>query len=165
LNPRDAALAIGVATASALAMGLVLAGVSSPPDFRTRLTALETQVQQTRTLMRPLPAEGLYPADAICRGDANAAVKALRDNLSAFAAQAGLSLDTLDIRPEPVAGEPGLLTPVRLRFTATGSYESVVMLLAALSRLRPDVFADGVDLTSKTSNVTLSFSGRAFCAA
>lgn len=163
LRVRDTALAIGVATASALAMGLLLASASSPPDFKVRLEALQSQTRQTQDLMRPLPAGSLYPTDAICRGDANAAAKGLRDGLSAFAAQASLSLDALDARPE--SAEAARLTPVRLRFSATGSYESVVMLLAALSRQRPDVFADEAVLTSKTSNVTLSFSGRAFCSA
>jgi len=160
---RDTVLAIGVAAAAALAMGFALASASTPANFQSRVAALETRDQQARNLMRPSAAGSVYPADAICRGDPSVAAKGLRDNLAAFATQANLSLDILDARPETDAGSQGALAPVRLRFTVTGPYESVVMLLSALSRQRPDVFADGVDLTSKTSNVTLSFSGRAFC--
>jgi hypothetical protein len=163
LSPRDAALAVGVAAAAALAMGVALASASTPANFRARLAVLETQTQQSHSLMRPMPAGSLYPLDALCRGDPGAAAKRLHDGLAAFAAQANISLDVLDARPEADAASPSGLTPIRLRFTATGSYESAVTLLAALSRQRPDIFADGVDLTSKTSNVTVSFSGRAFC--
>jgi Type II secretion system (T2SS), protein M subtype b len=165
VNARHAVLAVGVAAASALAMSLVLAAASSPPDFRTRLAALETQAQQTSELMRPLPTGSLYPADALCGRDTAAAARKLHDSLSAAAAQANLTLDSLDVRPDFDPSGPAALKPLRVRFSATGPYENVVMLLSTLSRQRPDLFADGVDLTAKTSNVALSFSGRAFCSA
>jgi hypothetical protein len=165
VNVRQAVLAVGVAAASALAMSLILAGASSPPDFRARLAALETQAQQTSELMRPLPAGSLYPADALCGRDTAAAARKLHDGLSAAVAQASLTLDSLEVRPDLDTSEPATLKPLRVRLSATGPYEGVVMLLATLSRQRPDVFADGVDLTGKTSNVTMSFSGRVFCSA
>jgi hypothetical protein len=49
------------------------------------------------------------------------------------------------------------------RFQASGSYESALMAMDQLAKRRPQVFADTVDLTSKTSSVTLVFSGRVFC--
>jgi hypothetical protein len=165
LNGRDAVLAVGVAAASALAMSLVLSAASAPPDFRARLAALASQARLTGDLMRSLPAANPYPADAFCGRDTADAIRRLRDKLSAAAAETNLTLDGLEVRPDLETPGPSTLKPLRLRFFATGSYENVVMLLAVLSRQRPEVFADAVDMTSKTSNVSMSFSGRAFCSA
>jgi hypothetical protein len=160
---RDAALGFAVAAGSALLMAFILASAGSPSGFRGRLQQLETQARQTQDLLRPKPSDDLYPADAICQGDPTMIGKAFRNSLTTFAAQASLNLETLDVGVEPPTSDPSALTPVRLRFTATGPYEGAIMFLQSLSRQRPEIFADAVDLTSKTSNVTISFSGRVFC--
>jgi len=164
LGLKELAPAAGVAAACALAMGLGLAWASAPPQFSARLAGLSAEANQARDLMRTSPVDRLYSQDAFCRAEPASTAKTLRDSLSATAAQANLSVDFLEAHPEAPAEGLGVLTPIRLKFTVTGSYEGVVALLAALARQRPDVFADGLDVTAKTANVTASFSGRAFCA-
>ncbi|WP_329638687.1 GspMb/PilO family protein [Phenylobacterium sp.] len=161
----DLALAAGVAMAGALAMALLLTQLGAPAKLSARLEALTVKTDQARDLMRAPPSDRLYAADALCRHDPGAAAQALREGLAASAAQANLSVDFLEAHPDGPGDSPGGLAPMRLKFSVTGSYENVVGLLATLARQRPAIFADGVDLTAKTANVTASFSGRAFCAA
>lgn len=165
LTLQETALAVAVAASAAVLAGLVLAWVSAPANFKGRIAAVEEQSGQVRALVRPAPHDGAFPSDAICHRDPAAAAKTLRDGVTAAATQNNLNLDMLDARPDmPVNGGPGVAA-VRVRFTTTGSYEGTVALLATLSRQRPALFADTVDLVSKTSNVSFTFSGRAFCAA
>lgn len=154
--------AVAIATLGALATALGLAHLAAPRDMRPRLEALAGQAQHLRSDLQPVASAPLIPAGAICR-DTEAAAKTLRDSLTGAANQAGLGLEMIDARADVAANGTAKLAAVRLRFTATGSYESVIGLIAALSRQRPELFADNVDIVSKTSNVSLTFSGRAFC--
>jgi len=162
---RDAAAVAAVGVVCALTMGLGLASLSSPSDFVDRVDALETRTQASQDLIRKSRAAPVFAADALCHRDADRQAQGLRAELAALATQTNLTLDGLDTHLESPSETASALAPVRLRFTTTGSYENVVLLLQNLSRHRPELFADTVDLTAKTANVTLTFSGRVFCAA
>jgi hypothetical protein len=161
-NPvRDASLAAALALAAALGAGLGLGVLGRAPDFAARLAAAEASAGRAEALVkaaRGTPAA----AGAICRGPAPEAARRLHDAIAAEAAQGGLTAETLEVTP----GDGGpTLAPLQVRLSATGPYDAAVALLAGFARTRPEVFLDSVDLIPKVSNVTLSLSGRAFCAA
>ncbi|WP_310540384.1 hypothetical protein [Phenylobacterium sp.] len=160
---RPAVFAASLALGSALVMALVLTSISTPAGFKSRLAAVSDQVADADRRSRSSSAPGVFPVDAVCTRTAERQAEFLGDSLQGYAAPLQLDLRGLEI----VAGVPsgrGKLVPVRFRFQASGSYEAAIGLLDALSRQRPQIFADTVDLTSKTSSVTLVFSGRLYCA-
>jgi hypothetical protein len=164
-KPSAFILPAGVAAACALGLGLLLASLSAPPDFKERLAVVQQRAERAQRLLRPPRNSTVGSPDALCFGDAAKQSQALRDAVSAQAAQANLTLESLDARIEMGDQLGERLTPVRLRFSATGSYEGAIALLAELGRYRPQLFVDTLDLTPKTANVTLAISGRVFCSA
>jgi hypothetical protein len=164
-KPLDIAFGVGAAAAAALLFSVTLATIGAPGDFKTRLATLEQQADRAESLLRPSRMRDGYDAGALCTRDPAAQAQAFRDLVSAQATQTGLNLDSLDARVEPAPEVSARLTPVRLRFSVTGPYDGAVGLLALLSRGRPELFVDSLDLTPKVSNVTLSLSGRVFCGA
>jgi Type II secretion system (T2SS), protein M subtype b len=159
------AVALGVGATAALVVGLLLASLSAPKDFDARTAALQQQADRAQALLKPVRDKGPFGPEALCTAEPGRQAQTLSDRLSAEAAQAQLVVDSLDARPEPAPDFSARVTPVRLRFSVTGSYEGAVGLLALLARERPQLFVDSLDLTPKVSNVTLSFSGRVFCGA
>lgn len=151
----------GVAALCALAAGVALTVLSRPSGLEDRLEGIERRADQTAQLLRPRREVGLAP-DAVCTGDIGRQVATLRSAVSKLGAEQDLELSSLDIAPE-APGRSGL-TPVRIRFEASGGYEAALTLLDRMGRIQPQVFADTVDLVSQTSSVDLSFSGRVFCA-
>ena len=165
IKPTDFAIAGGVLAASALLFGVVLAAWSSPTNFADRLAAVEGKAERAQSLMRPPRIPSRFGADAVCTQDPEAQAQALRDGLNARTTENSLVLVSADVRPEPAADLAARLVPVRVRFTATGSYEGAVALLAVLARETPQIFVDSLDLVPRTANVSLTVSGRVFCAA
>ena len=165
IQPVDIVAAVLIAAAGALIFGVVLASMSAPGDFKDRLAVVDQRIERAKTLLQPARDRGAYGADALCAGDPAQQAKRLQDEVSTQAAQNNLSLDSLETRVEIGDALAERLTPVRVRFSATGSYEGAVALLALLARERPQVFVDSLDMTPKTANVTLALSGRVFCAA
>lgn len=164
LAVRDLVWGAGVAAACALGFGVALAAWSAPADFDSRLADVTAKTDRTEALLKPPRTPPRFGADAVCTQSAEQQAVALRQTLEAEAGRNSLVVVSADARPEPAADLEARLAPVRLRFTATGSYEGAVALLALMARERPQLFVDSLDLTPKTANVTLSFSGRVFCA-
>ncbi|MFZ3004788.1 MAG: hypothetical protein WA047_01345 [Phenylobacterium sp.] len=160
IAPREAAIAAGLALAAALVLGVTLTALSTPKDFKSRLSTVEQQTVETRGMLRAR-GTSLFSPDAVCNRSAEAEANALREELATYGARLNLRLSGLSAAPEVTTTDG--LAGVRLRFQASGSYESALMALDQLAKRRPQVFADTVDLTSKTSSVTLVFSGRLFC--
>lgn len=165
LSPSDIAVAAGVGAVAALGLGALLASLSTPRDFQSRIGALQQTAERAEALLRPVRDRGPFGVEALCTRDPGQQADRLRELVSARAAAAGLSVDSLEARAEPAPEVSEQVTPVRLRFTVTGSYDGVVGLAALLSRERPQVFVESLDLVPKVSNATLSLSGRAFCGA
>jgi hypothetical protein len=140
---------------------LVLSGLGKAPDLNARVAAVEAEAARAKALLASAGRETPAPPGALCRGAPSDAARRLHDALATQSAQAGLAPESLDVSPEDGGAGP---TPLRVRLTATGSYEAALGLLTLLAKTKPLVFADSVDLTPKISNVTLAFTGRAFCA-
>ncbi|TAJ28694.1 GspMb/PilO family protein, partial [Bosea sp. (in: a-proteobacteria)] len=133
---------------------------STPKDFTTRLAAVEQRSVETRGMLRAR-GTNVFSPDAVCGRPTEVEANALQQELATYGARLNLRLSGLTIAPEVTTTEG--LAAIRLRFQASGSYESALLALDQLAKRRPQVFADSVDLTSKTSSVTLVFSGRLFC--
>lgn len=165
LQPPDVAAIVGIGAACAVVFGVMLAGLSAPKGFDERVTQLQQQATRAQGLLRAPRDAGPFGADALCLRDPSQQAQTLHDLVSGQASGSGLVLDSLDARVEPAPEVSTRVTPVRVSFSVTGSYESAVGLLALLARERPKLFLDSLDLTPKVSNVTLSVSGRVFCGA
>lgn len=157
-------MAGGMAAAGAILMAVAMASLATPPDFDARLLSAQAKAVRAKALMRSASV-GAYGPDAVCVRDPDDQATRLREAVTQAASGGGVTLESLDSRPEPAPQASARLTPVRVRFQATGPYEGVIGVLAVLSRDRPQIFVDSLDLTPKTANVTLGFSGRAFCSA
>lgn len=154
-----------VATMSAIAFALLLSALSTPQGYKERIATLQQKVEGVRRMLKP-PAElAPYPADAVCAKGVSPTLDQLRKDIGGQAETAKLVLSQVELGPDEQARLGETLIPLQLKLQAQGSYESTIALLALLARHRPMVFADTVDLSSKTSSVTLKFSGRLFCSA
>lgn len=162
---RDVMMAGGVAACCAIVAAVTLSSLSSPKDLDARAAAVEQKAAQAKRLFRPDRQAQTTAPDAVCSRRPEDQAAALRQSVGALATQAGLEMRTLDVRPEAPEAADAKLVPVRLRFEAIGPYDAVVGLVGQLSQQRPEIFVDAVDLVSKTSTVTIAFSGRVFCSA
>lgn len=162
---RDAFITTGVVAGCALGLGLLLAAIASPKPVETRAKALEAEAVTIARLMQPGRGDTTLPPGTICATAPEQQAQDLRAQLTAFATARQLGLTAIDVRVEPAADPRAKVTPIRLRFEASGPYDGAIEMLRLLAANRPSVFADTVDLSSQTSSVTLSFSGRLFCGA
>lgn len=156
-------LAVAATMAGALAALVTAMGLSAlarPADRAARVAALEVKLERLRRLERA-PVGGLvYPKGAVCRQGATRGAALVEQKLRASLGQAKL----VRIAFDPAATTEGLVpTAVGFRFETVGSYEDATALLNALEVVRPMVFADTIDLESRTSAVALQFSGRFYC--
>lgn len=162
LTPREMGLAAGLALSSALLMSMLLAAIASPKALTSRVATLQAQADEAGRLLQRSRAPAGYALDAVCAKSVDRQARDLRDALQGYAGALQLNMTGVEIEPLVTRGA---LAPIRLRFQASGSYEAAVRLLGALADQRPLIFADSVDLTSRTSSVTLVFTGRAYCSA
>ncbi len=84
----------------------------------------------------------------------------VEQKLRAALGQASLVSIAFDPEAATFGGAP---TAVGLQFEIEGSYEDAAALLTALDAVRPTIFADTIDLKTRTSAVALHFSGRFYC--
>lgn len=161
---RDLAIAAGLGLMATLAAAFILASVASPKDFNARLAKVDADLDSAARAARPSRTAPGFAPDAICTGGVANAQQALITSLTGQASQSKLTLSGVDITPaSPMEGAK--LTAVSVRFVAAGPYEGVMSLLDQLSRSRPILFVDSMDLVTRDSSVALTFSGRLFCAA
>jgi hypothetical protein len=164
-NPVDVAVALAAGGGAALVLGVALSAIATPHDFQSRTAALGERATRAESLLRPVRDRGAFGVEALCTRDAIEQAKQLHEVVTSEATNAGLVIDSLETRLEPAPEISERVMPVRLRVSVTGSYEAAVGLAALLSRERPQVFVDSLDLVPKVSNVTLSLSGRVYCGA
>ena len=138
-----------------------LSALAKPSHYADRRAALERQVEQIERLQNTPRSGATYPKGAVCRGGLDQGAKQVEQALRA-AAGPDVTVSNLVIEDLPQADSPGLRA-ARVRFEAVGGYDQALALLTALQPLRPVIFADSVDLTSKTSSIALNFSGRFYC--
>lgn len=164
IAPQDVLAAAGTATLASIVSWILLCVLATPHDFSERTAALSNRAAAARKLIAATPADGSI--DAVCQRTVGAEVDAQKRALAALATQSGFQLAGVEVAAEGAnSGGRSALAAVRLEFAGSGSYEAAMQMLDALSRSRPQVFVDTLDLTSKTSSVDLKFSGRVFCAA
>jgi hypothetical protein len=153
-----AAAVLGGAMAIAAAMGL--SALARPADRTARLAELDRKIDRIEALQRAPSSGATYSKGAVCREGVGRGASLVEQKLRADVGQARLVRVVFD-PSTPVDGE-GLMA-VSFRFETLGSYEDAVSLLRSLDAARPAIFADSVDLVSKTSAVSLQFSGRFYC--
>lgn len=163
LTPRAVAPVVAIAATMALVTGSLLANLATPPRLEVRTQALESQTLAVQRQARSGRSGIRYPADAVCARGQGGKIDALKEAIAASARTRGLSVVSMSVGPDETAPLSQTLVTLRVRLQATGSYDQVMGLLGDMSTLRPMVFADALDLKSKTSSVALSISGRAFC--
>jgi hypothetical protein len=132
--------------------------ISTPPNAKSRLAALEAKAERINKTSRGAGDLKMFPAGSVCSGEEPDAVE---DRMSLALANAGLQIGTFRIvNTQKTAG--GLQT-WRLSLKASGSYEGAVAALDVLNRSRPRLFVDTVALRNKVSDVDLEVEGRVFC--
>lgn len=164
VKAKTLAVAGAVGLAGALVFALLAASLARPEGYAERVAALDQKVAEIERLARKARGDRSTRAGQICVGPASAQADALRSQIQDNAGQLQLDLTVVEVAASGDGGANALET-LRVRFEAAGSYEAAFGLLERLQRLQPQIFADTVDVTSKTTSVTLSFTGRAFCSA
>ena len=155
-------IAGGVAAVSAAGFSFLLKAVATPRDFEVRAAAVEEGIEGVRRAIGRRVGDDQLGAGAICKIPLSEQSQALRTVLTSHAEQHRLKLSGMEVAPDvSVLGET--LVQGRLRFRVEGDYETTVATLDMLNQARPKIFAETVELTSGSSSVTLSFSGKFFC--
>lgn len=153
-----AAAMIGGALAVAAAAGL--SALARPADRAARLASVERKLDRLEALQRGGARGGpVYPRGAICREGVGPGAELVARKVRAELGQA--TLRTIVFEPSKPVGES--LMVVNFRFETLSSYEDATALLRGLNGVRPTLFVDTVDLISKTSAVSLQFSGHFYC--
>lgn len=161
--PRGTVPALGLAL-TGLVAAVGLAALATPSDFDARLAAVERDTEVARRQLRQRAPADALPIDGACRAASAREIAALRTALGRTAETFRLQSVTVEVEPDPAA-DSARLTALRIRMDASGPYDAALGALQHLSTVRPMVFVDQVDLASKTSFVTLSVRGHAFCSA
>lgn len=150
-----------VAGVVAVLGALVLAATAKPQDFKARLAALEADTAEAAQLTGR---NGMAaPAGAVCGSADDAEGARLQAQLVRVAQQTGLQNPTVEVRNAGPAGSKAKLGALTVKLEATGGYDSALRLLEQMGGLRPTIFIDTFDITSKTTAVSVAVEGRAFC--
>ena len=141
-----------------------LAALARPARLGLRLERIEASVSRVDEAKRTFGDTSVYAAHAVCHEATQAAAESLRRRIEQAAGAAGLASPTIQLNPPDSMDVTGRLTPVLFEVDATGTYDSVMILLRQLAQGGPQVFADTLDLKSQTSSVALKLTGRVLCA-
>lgn len=153
-----AAAVLGGVVAVAAATGL--AALARPVDRAARLAELDRKLDRIEALQKSASGAPAFPRGAVCRDGGMGGAGVVEQTVRAGLGQARL----VRIAFDPAAPIDGAgLSVVGFRFETLGSYEDAMTLLGGLAAARPTLFADTMDLTSKTSAVSLQVSGRFYC--
>jgi hypothetical protein len=159
-GPGLAVAAAIVGGAAAIVTATGLSALARPADRAARLAELERKLDSIEALQRGAADGGpTYPRGAICREGVGRGADVVEQKLRAQLGQAKLAV--IAFEPSTPVGDS--LLAVNFRFETVGSYEDAMALLGGLDAARPTLFADSIDLVSKTSAVSLQFSGHFYC--
>jgi hypothetical protein len=156
-------MGLGLALSGVLS-AVALAAIATPPRFEARLAALDADTATAAQSLRKRPRGDILPPDAACPSAGPGEIQALRDALKRTAETFRLEQATVSVEADPAADARGLAA-LKVQLDGQGQYDAALGALQHLSTLRPMVFIEAVDLESKTSFVTLSIKGHAFCSA
>lgn len=148
---------------AALATYWILSALSTPPRLKARMDLIETGIGQVEASARRPSISNVYLHHALCHGPSSAAQEVVRTELSNAASEAGLSGAQIALTPASEADMSQRAYPVLFDVEATDRYDLVLGYLQRLASAEPQIFADTIDLTSKTSAVSLKITGRVLC--
>lgn len=163
-RPMDVGVAVAIMLACALASGWALVAFTKPGDFDERVAAVEQTVADAKAIVARKAGLEDFPPDAVCTVGPAAASQALKSSLASLGPAVQLERMTVQVT-EGEGARSGGLEPYTVRLEGEGSYEAALRAVDGLSALRPIIFIDTVDITSKISFVKLSVSGRVYCLA
>ena len=163
-SPDIGVLAVGgvIAAAGAVAICLVLAALAKPEQLKARIARLDQMAQRTDALAAKPGDPAAYPLQAVCNNTGGGGGEDLKRRVAALASLAGVTVSNIDAAEGP-SDRSGDLTPIKLQLTVNGHYDSVLLMLDALSKSRPVFFVDRLDLKSETANVDLKIAGNIYC--
>lgn len=155
---------IAAALLSALLFATLLAKLSTPPDLKDRLAAADLRIRQADVLVRRAKRSPAPIQASVCSIPAQDYASLLRRSLVETVNRAGIKLSGLEIRPLPPKTPDGLVDPIGIRIQSKGSYSGTLVLLDELAKHEPQLYAETVDLKPSSSETSLVFVGRVFCA-
>lgn len=151
-----------IAGLAATLAAFLLANLSKPTAFETRLAKVAGDVDRTQRLAQAGGSANSHRPRAVCPGPGADNLEAVRSAFFAAAARAGVSSPAVSLTSLD-EGEHAALAPVRVSLQASGGYDAVLGMLGQFERLEPEVFVDVLELKSKTSSVDLKLSGKVYC--
>lgn len=163
--PLETSAALGmsaVALACAVLTGGLATLLSKPTGFEDRIAVLTARTDLAERMIQRGLGGATEPLGA-CISGPSGQIQALKDEIAADAQRLSLQSGPLETRLADLT--EGGVTPIGLKLEVRGSYQAAMSLLDTLSARRPMLFVDTVDLTSKSSSVTLTLQGRVFCVA
>ncbi len=156
-------LAIFAALTGGALVFAVLWSMARPPHMRARLDRLEAAIQQVQSRARQPMTGSVYLAHALCRSPPATAAELVRTELVRAAVGARLNSAQVILAPTTMADASERTFPVLFTVQATDRYDLVLGFLQKLAAAEPQVFADTIDLASRTSAVSLKLTGRVVC--
>jgi hypothetical protein len=153
---RPVQIALG-AGAAAVVVG-ALWGLSQAPGQGGRLRAL-ARAEPTRSASTMAPD---MPLARPCRAPIAEGVSTTVEQLRRAAAQAALTLTTLDVGPGP-DGLPTDLQAASLRLSADGAERAVTGFLAAASAKNLPLYPDALEVKRADGRLHLELTGRVLC--
>lgn len=132
--------------------------ISTPPDAKARLAALEAKAERINKAALGAGDLKTFPAGSVCSGEQADAVES---RMSLALANAGLQIGAFRLVDTNTSS--GGLQTWQLSLKGSGTYEGAIAALDVLNRSRPRLFVDTVALRNKVSEVELELEGRVFC--
>lgn len=163
INPAEAAAAGLVALVTASTVGAVLMIVAQPKAVSRDAPRAERDIARIEAMIRSPGDPDAYPRGAVCEAWPATVAATVSQTIQATAKTAGLAVSAVTVNPGASGGSGRRLAPVSIQLRATGPYASVVHFLDALSKTRPMIFLDSVDLKTNTAAVELNMNGRFYC--
>jgi hypothetical protein len=163
IDPTEVAAAGGLFMLMAVWVFALFMVTARPRSISDAIAHADRDLDRIDATIRSPGDPGAYPPGALCAVAPSLAAATFRQQVDEAAASKGATLSGLAVDPGPPGmGPPGLRT-VSVRFAATGTYDKILGLLDAVSRVRPELFLDAVELKSNISSVALTVNGRFYC--
>jgi hypothetical protein len=163
INPAEAAAAGLVALVTASTAGAILMMIAQPKAVAQGAPRAEHDIARIETMLRSPGDPDAYPRGAVCEAWPATVAVTVSQTIQATAKTGGLAVSALTVNPGASSGSGRRLAPVSVQLRATGPYTSVVHFLDALSKTRPMIFLDSVDLKTNITAVELNMNGRFYC--
>ena len=143
----------------------MLTMLSRPSELNGRIGVIESDMRQADGVLRRTADTSHYLPNPLCRTGPSLAGDLVRTELAHAARDAGLGAPSITMIPLGSQDPTSQTFPVTFSVEATGRYDLVLSFLGRLAQSEPEVFADSIDLASKTSAVSLKLTGRVICLA